>query len=223
MGKIGSHRPSAEPEVGRVSARSMPIGHRSRNEGQVTAPTIDQYLKLDKYHAPQWLGARAVTAFPRDGQARRLGVQSRLHLLLLSEQADAARRSRRRPHGRRRARALRARLHPERHRRRGRLFVAGRRADAARPRLLPEGRRAAEEACEVRAADRERPADQRHAARRGLGAFPEGAPLPRRSVHRRPARYSRPLPDHEARRSRRSTPSTPRRRCCGGSACRSTR
>ncbi|MCK7491606.1 MAG: hypothetical protein MZW92_07865 [Comamonadaceae bacterium] len=68
------------------------------------------------------------------------------------------------------ARALRQGLHRQRDRRRGRLLVAGRRADAARARVLREGGRAAEEARQARAADRERPADQRHAARRGLGA-----------------------------------------------------
>ena len=140
-------------------------------------------------------------AVPCDGQAGRLDLQSRLHVLLLSEQADAARRSRRREDGRRRARALRARLHPERDRRRSGLFVAGRRADAARPRLLPQGRRAPEQIREGRAADRKRPADQRHAARRGLGPLPEGASLSRGPVHRRPARDPRSLPDHQAGRA----------------------
>ena len=184
----------------------------------MSAPTIDQYVKIDKYHAPQWLGDARHATVPRHGQAGRLDLQSRLHVLLLPEQADAARRPRRRPHGRRGARALRPRLHRERHRRRGRLLVAGRRADAARPRVLPQGRRAAEEVREARPADRERPADQRHAARRGLGPVPQGAPVPRRPEHRRPARDPRPLPDHQARRSRRSTRCSPRRRCCSGTA-----
>ena len=29
----------------------------------MTAPTIDQYLNIDKYHAPQWLGTRAARRF----------------------------------------------------------------------------------------------------------------------------------------------------------------
>jgi len=31
--------------------------------GHVSAPTIDQYVKIDKYHAPQWLGDRATRRF----------------------------------------------------------------------------------------------------------------------------------------------------------------
>ena len=56
--------------------------------------------------------------------------------------------------------------------------MAGRRADTAGARVLPQGRGAAAKVREERAADRERPADQRHAARRGLGAVFEGASLP---------------------------------------------
>ena len=29
----------------------------------MTAPTIDQYVNIDKYHAPQWLGNRAPRRF----------------------------------------------------------------------------------------------------------------------------------------------------------------
>jgi hypothetical protein len=29
----------------------------------MTTPTIDQYLNIDKYHAPQWLGTRAARRF----------------------------------------------------------------------------------------------------------------------------------------------------------------
>ena len=114
-------------------------------------------------------------------------------------------------------------IHRGRHRSRSGVFLAGRRADAARPRLLPQGRRAAKEVREARPADRERPADQRHAARRGLGGVPEGAPLPRRPEHRRPARAARPLPRQQRRRA------DVRQGVCGGeaaaasSACRSTR
>ncbi len=143
------------------------------------APTIDQYLKIDKYTRRNG-SATVRPTLPRDGQARRFDLQPRLHVLLLSQQADAAGG----PGGGKMddevlERFVR-RLHPERDRRRGRLLVAGRRADAARPGILPQGRRAAEKACQGRAADRERPADQRHAARRGLGALPQGASVPRR-------------------------------------------
>ncbi len=140
-------------------------------------------------------------AVPRDGQAGRLGLQSRLRVLLLPEQADAAGRPGRRSHGRRGAGALRAGLHRECDGRGSGLFVAGRRAHAARPRLLSEGRGAATEIRQDRPADRERPADQRHAARRGVGAVPEGAPLPRGPFHRRSEGNPRQVPRHQARRA----------------------
>ena len=101
----------------------------------------------------------------------------------------------------RHARALHPAIHRRRHRRGGRLFLAGRRADAARPGVLPQGGRAAEEIRQARPAHRKRSADQRRAPRRGVGGVSQGEPLPGRAQHRRSARAARSLPHQQGRRA----------------------
>ena len=142
---------------------------------------------------------RRAEPVPRHGQAGRLGLQPGLHLLLLPEQGHAARRAGQRPHDRRDARGVHPPVHRRRDGPRGGVFLAGRRADADGPGFLPARGRAREEIRQARPEDRERPADQRHAARRGLVPVPQGEPLSRRPEHRRPEEAPRRLPRRQGR------------------------
>ena len=124
-----------------LSATGVALGSDQRLE--LVPPAGRQVSRAEMARRPRG------TAVSRHGQACGLGLQPRLRVLLLLEQADA---SRRRPHGRRRARALRAELHRKRGGRRSGVLLAGWRAHAARARLIPQGRRDAPKARQGRAA-----------------------------------------------------------------------
>ncbi len=96
-------------------------------------------------------------------------------------------------------------LHPGAHRcpphARGDHRLAGRRADAHGPRVLPPGRGAGEA---IRTARHDRPAhhpDQRHQDQRRLGALLRGQRLPRRPQRRRAARAARRLSPRQGRQA----------------------
>ena len=189
----------------------------------VSTPTFDQYVNIDKYHAPQWLGDRAPRRF--HVMVKPAGSTCNLdctYCFYLSKQTLPGG-----PGAGQMAEEVLERFIRDYIRSvTGDEVVfswQGGEPTLLRPRVLPQGRGAAEEAREGRPAHRERPADQRHAAGRGLGALPEGTPVPRRPVHRRPARAPRPLPDDQARRADVRQSVLRRPRCCSGTACRSTR
>ena len=82
---------------------------------------------------------------------------------------------------------------------RGHDRVAGRRADADGPRLLPPLGRARRAVPQARPARGAHDPDERHADRRRVGCVLQGARLPRRDLDRRPARDPRRLPRDEGR------------------------
>ncbi len=135
---------------------------------------------------------------PSAGQAERVHLQHRLHLLLLPVEGIAVP-ERQAPHVRGHARGLhppvaRVAPHAAGHRR-----LAGWRAHADEARVLPPRGRAGREAPPSRADRSAHLPDQRPADRRRLVRVLQAAQLPRRLERRRPARAARHLPGRPPR------------------------
>ena len=106
----------------------------------VSTPTIDQYVKIDKYHAPQWLGDRAPRRF--HVMVKPAGSTCNLdctYCFYLSKETLPDGPGAGQMDDEVLERFIRQYIEGVTAAR-GRVFVAGRRADAAGPRLLPQGR-----------------------------------------------------------------------------------
>ena len=143
---------------------------------------------------------RGTAGVPPAGQADGRDVQPRLLVLLLPVQGDALP-GQPLPHGRRAAGAVRPPAHrgapgaARQHR------LAGRRAHPDGRGLLPAGHGVRGEVPAAGDDGRVHDPDQRHAHRRRAGRVLQGARLPGRDQHRRPAVHARRLPGGPGRRA----------------------